>query len=491
MPHSTYNDDALESGYQVERKPLVLPETYRFRTRWQKNLYSLWELVRPTILTPDKDNHEAPPLRPTAYLDGLRGFAALIVYWGHHQLWARDVIGAGAILENAWGYENRWYFVCLPGIRLFFSGGHLAVTVFFVMSGYVLSAKPLNLIQNADYIKLQDNLGSALFRRWLRLYIPVICTTFIYMTSWHLFGIWTATPDHKGTYSEELWNYYIEFKNFSFVFRGGGNDWFTYNFHAWSIPVEFRGSIIIYTALAAFSRCTRNARLLCILALIYYFMYIADGAHYAMFMTGLLLCDLDLLAQKGNLPNFFHRFASHKKAIFYTLFAVGIYLGGVPSNKQDIQLLHDSPGWRALAHLKPQAVFDFKWFYLYWASLFIVSSIPRIPTLKRFFECRFCQYLGRISFAFYLVHGPVLWILGDRLYVAAGWAREIHGGTLPGWINLFPMSKAGPLGLEFSFLVPHLIILPVTLWCGEIATRLFDEPSVRFSQWLYRLTTTT
>jgi peptidoglycan/LPS O-acetylase OafA/YrhL len=96
--------------------------------------------------------------------------------------------------------------------------------------------------------------------------------------------------------------------------------------------------------------------------------------------------------------------------------------------------------------------------------------------------------MGRISFSFYLVHGPVLWILGDRLYTATGWGREANALGIPHWINAFPLSKQGPLGLEMSFLVPHLILLPVTLWLAEIVTRFIDEPSVKFSQWLYNRT---
>jgi peptidoglycan/LPS O-acetylase OafA/YrhL len=108
----------------------------------------------------------------------------------------------------------------------------------------------------------------------------------MYMTSWHLFGIWTVSPEHKPTYREELWNWYKEFKSFSFVFRTGGEGWFTYNFPTWSIPVEFKGSVAVYTALMAFSRCTKNARLLGQLVLIVYFMYIADGWYAAMFIAG-------------------------------------------------------------------------------------------------------------------------------------------------------------------------------------------------------------
>ncbi|KAL2819283.1 acyltransferase 3 [Aspergillus cavernicola] len=420
----------------------------------------------------------------TAYLDGLRGFAALMVYWGHHQLWAHDGEGAQGIFENAYGYNGQYYFACLPGVRTLFSGGHFAVSVFFVLSGYVLSAKPLLLIQRGDLVALGDNLSSALFRRWLRLHLPVICTTFTYMTILHLFRI-RAIPETKPTYLEEVRNWYIEFKNFSFIFRGGGDPWLTYNFHAWSIPVEFRGSIIVYTVLLAFSRCRPNARLCGHLLLIFYFLYIADGWFCALFVAGMLLCDLDLSASRGETPTILTSLEPWKKPIFYALFAVSMYLGGVPSENSDLQLLRDSRGWHYLSFLKPQAVFDYKWFYLFWAATLLVASVYRIAPLRAFFELPFNQYLGYISFAFYLVHGPVLWVLGDRLYAAVGWTRVSHPTTCPGWIDRFPIPRIGPLGMELSFLFPHIILLPVTLWLAEVVTRVVDEPSVQFASWLY------
>jgi peptidoglycan/LPS O-acetylase OafA/YrhL len=115
-----------------------------------------------------------------------------------------------------------------------------------------------------------------------------------------------------------------------------------------------------------------------------------------------------------------------------------------------------------------------------------VASIPRIPWLKSFFELRFNQYLGRISFSLYLLHGPVLWTLGDRIYLAVGWSRKDHIDGIFHWMNIFPLSKSGPLGLEPAFLIPHLILLPFTLWLSEISTKLFDQPSIRLPQWLYR-----
>lgn len=437
--------------------------------------------VRPAFLTKSKSTSN---VRRTAYLDGLRGFAALLVYWLHHQLWAHESLNGAAIMENAFGYKGQHYLSCLPFIRLFFTGGHFAVVVFFVLSGYVLSAKPLALIQSGDLLTLGDNISSALFRRWMRLNIPVICTTFLYMASWHFFR-YRVEVEPKISFRDELWWWYCELKNFTFVWRTGGEMWLTYNFHAWSIPVEFKGSLTVYTVLMALSRFRRNARLICEVVLIIYFMYIADGWFCATFIAGMLICDLELLAAHRDLPDAVARLKPYKTIIFYALFAISLYLGGVPANTLDLQVLRDSPGWHYLSFLKPQAVFDYKWFYLFWAATFLVASVGHIPWLKSFFELPFNQYLGRVSFAFYLVHGPVLWVLGDRIYCAVGWSREGHAVSIPSWINMFPITKAGPLGLEISFLLPHLITLPVTLWTAEIATTLFDEPSVKLSQWLY------
>jgi len=256
----------------------------------------------------------------------------------------------------------------MPVVRTFFTGGHFAVSVFFVISGYVLSAKPLSLIHSGDTVKLGDSLASALFRRWLRLYIPVFVTTLLYLTSWHMFGIWTVSPNHEANFRDELWKFYVEFKNYSFAFRTGGEDWLSYNFPTWSIPVEFRGSIIIFTSLLAFSRCTRNMRLFGMVGLIFYFMYIVDGWFGSLFMAGThsgvslldesclkrhvpllmpetsqltvtffagsLLCELDLLARNDDLPRIFKRLERYKTPIFYTFFFVSMFLSGVPSHSR-------------------------------------------------------------------------------------------------------------------------------------------------------------
>ncbi|KAF9785593.1 hypothetical protein IL306_005469 [Fusarium sp. DS 682] len=425
-------------------------------------------------------------LRPTAYLDGLRGFAALLVYLHHHELWAHDIVGQNATLENAFGYGGKHYFASLPFIRHFFTGGHYAVSTFFIISGYVLSLKPMGLIQAGEQAQLGDVIASSLFRRWIRLYLPLIMSMLVYMTLLHMFGVWVRIMTQQKSWYDELWAFYYEFKNFSFVFKEGGEPWLTYNRHLWSIPIEFKGSVVIFTAQMAFSRCSKNARLWCETGLIFYFMYIADGSFYAMFTAGMLLCDLDLLASKGDLPRWMARLEPAKEFIFYHLLIFSLFLGGVPSENRNIEQLAKNRGFYYLSWFKPQAVFDYKWFYLFYAAVFLVASIPRIFWLKGFFETRFCQWLGRISFALYLVHGPVLWTIGERLYVAAGWQNEEIMKNIPHWANKLALPMSGPLGLEISFLLPQLVLVPLTFGLADVVTRFIDTPSVKFAAWFYK-----
>ncbi|GAB1320027.1 hypothetical protein MFIFM68171_10237 [Madurella fahalii] len=432
-----------------------------------------------------KSGSQAEKLRPTAYLDGLRGFVAFLVYWHHHQLWAHVPLQT-MFIESSFGYNGFHWFIALPGIRNFFHGGHFAVATFFVISGYVLSAKPVSLVHAGEQAKLADNLASALFRRWLRLYIPIICTTFVYMTVIHSFGLWVDGRTPRATYAEEFCAWFSEVKDFSFIFHQSSVGWLSYNFHLWSIPVEFKGSVVIYTSLLAFSRCSRNARLWCQAGLIFYFLYVVDGWYCALFTAGMFLNDLEQLAAKDELPSFIAQLRPYKTFIFYHLFAAAIYLGGCPAHRPEIDELRNNPGWYWLSFLKPRVISDAKWFFLFWAAVFLVASTSHIPWLKRFFETRFCQYLGRVSFALYLVHGPVIWTLGDRLYAAVGWPKDSRMAGLPQWAGIFKLPMTGPMGLEVAFLVPQLILLPVTFYLAEVATRAFDEPSVRIPQWLYK-----
>lgn len=425
------------------------------------------------------------PTQRLAYLDGLRGVSALLVYVLHYQVFGHTPIDQ-VKLEAAFGEAGHHVFAALPFVRIIFTGGHLAVCIFFVISGYVLASSPLRSIHAGNTQKLFDSVSSALFRRWVRLFVPVAVTTFLWMASWHLLGVKSIHKPERTLY-DECWKWYYDFKNFSFIYTG--NHLNSYNFHAWSIALEFRGSIVVYSALLALRKCSTNKRLICEATLVWYFMYIVDGWYCSLFMAGVLLCDLDMLAETNALPSAFRKLRSVQRWIYPMVLIVGLYLGGVPSVVEEVKWLRTQPGWYWLSFMKPQAVLDVRFYFRSIGAVLLMIAVRHISCLKRFFETTPCQYLGRISYAFYLVHGPILWSLGDRLYAASGRVQPHHIDTSPKWINYWALPDAGPWGMEVNLVAPHLILLPFTLWMAEIGTRTIDEPSVRLAQWLWRWAT--
>jgi peptidoglycan/LPS O-acetylase OafA/YrhL len=484
------NDDWEQNhnGVNLDPTSTILPQFWRVKP--SRDFYR--DLFPPvSFALPRLYRRRERTLHSTAYLDGLRGFAALLVYLHHHELWVHDYHGLeqNKIFENAFGYDGEYSFAAFPGVRTFFSGGHYAVAVFFVLSGYVLSIKPLRLIEGENLPELTIHLSSAFFRRWFRLFLPLAIVLFVHAMSSHVFGVWIPGGEMQSTLLNEIWNFYAEFKNFSFIYNCGGKPWMSYNVHVWSIPVEMKGSMVIFATAIALARCPRPTRLACLAALVVYFLYIADGWYCAMFVAGMLLCNLDLLLQStDSLPRWIERLEPYKTFICYHLLVVSVYLGGVPGQNADVAQLSKNRGWYYLAMLKPQAVFDYKWFYLFWAATLLVGIVAHIRWLKRFFETSFCQYLGRVSYALYLVHGPVLWTVGERLYTAVGWVGPEQLQHLPHWADKLKLPRTGPLGLEISFLVPQLVLLPLTLGVASFVTRVVDKPCVRFASWLYTST---
>lgn len=109
-------------------------------------------------------------LAPTAYLDGMRGLAALFVFFCHYFYQAFTI-------AKSWGTgEDNYHFLKLPIVRLWYQGPP-AVCVFFIISGYALSYRPLKLIRDGAMSDLATTMSSLTFRRGIRLYLPTAIST--------------------------------------------------------------------------------------------------------------------------------------------------------------------------------------------------------------------------------------------------------------------------------------------------------------------------
>jgi peptidoglycan/LPS O-acetylase OafA/YrhL len=105
--------------------------------------------------------------RSTDFLDGIRGVASLVVLLTHTLVNTHQELyfGFGS------GPSGNYYVLQLPFIRLLY-GGSSMVAMFFIVSGYVLSFKPLQNARLAQWNDLYLQLSSSVLRRTARLLIP-------------------------------------------------------------------------------------------------------------------------------------------------------------------------------------------------------------------------------------------------------------------------------------------------------------------------------
>ena len=420
-------------------------------------------------------------LRDTAWLDGLRGYCALLVYVTHHVLLHHDQ------LESSFGYEGGYHLLRVPLFRHFFTGSHAAVAIFFVISGYVLSVRVVRLVNAGHRHAALELLSSAMFRRYIRLYLPVasLCATIV--AAHYIFGLtYIGNYVFQDFLSDEVRGGLINFWNWSYPMRGSFSKGVVqedqpfharYGYHTWSIAVEYQGSMLIFVLLSMFSGCARRWRLASFACLFCYF--VAHG-HWACgnFIAGLIMVECDEMAKSRKTDTY--KFST---TTLWIVLATGLYLTGVPQNRwPDITVEQASlhPGWGWLRSVVPSRYRCPGTFINVFTSIMLVPTIGRLPVLRRFFESAPLQYLGRISFAFYLVHGPLLFTLAARLYKVTG-----HDRDHPEWYtDLFPLPAWGPYGFELNFVVTHVVILPVTLYVGQVCHHVFDESANRLSRWL-------
>lgn len=104
--------------------------------------------------------------------------------------------------------------------------------------------------------------------------------------------------------------------------------------------------------------------------------------------------------------------------------------------------------------------------------------------------------LGRISFALYLLHGPLIAIFSERLFYLTGVKAPINADQIArvGYLHnkwhdasWWPLPDGGPQGLEPNFLFCVALSIPIFLYAAELGTKVFDIPSLHFSRraWLH------
>lgn len=381
-------------------------------------------------------------------------------------------------------------FATFPFIRTAFTGGSAAVHLFFILSGYVLSVSPVQMLHGKQELRgIYRDLLSAFIRRPFRLYIPLAGVSITLALVMHLpYGLaphldW---PEPEPTVWMELAKWLREFMKMMNPLKQHGVDqpWFPYDPPAWTMPAEYKGSIAVFTLLGVFGLAP-PAYHIYLFGLTGSAMLMIHDWVVACFMFGVVLAiaDLDCVGQKPPFNRLPQTTRNIVKNIFNSMvFFLAWWILGQPTDP-DPEFSYATAGWYYMTKIIPRNYYNYE-NWRFWNSIgaaIMVYSICNLDWLKSFFSWRCMQFLGKISFPLYLVHTPFLWTAGDIFCRLLGLVRQDFATWYDGKLKI---PDVGPQGISTGFLASQLIIFPLNLLVALCAWKVLDQPGVSIGHWI-------
>ncbi|KAL6247407.1 hypothetical protein RBB50_005753 [Rhinocladiella similis] len=475
-----------------------------------------------SILTSDEDSeeHNARPTSKVTSLDGLRGLACLFVFHAHY------AYSFGNCLEEAPPVILSTRFMYQPFMSLLWSGIAM-VDVFFFISGYVLVSKPLRLLYAHNTSTALSSISSAVFRRAFRLYIPSMAMILIASIMAGL-GLFDAGnnfynmrhDDVKGPQEQppprlpsltaqiysglkdcyRLMDNTIPWGKANFPYESedaARPSGIVYDRHLWTIPVEFRCSMLVFVILLATARIRRKWRLCVHVAFLFNCLF-TERYPESLFIAGMLLAEVDTSHRHksnssttwsssgsklydddgGKLPGT----SNHSRLSFtrvnttitcsrdlvaLVMFVPGLYLLSVPPEGPE-----QYPGFAGLVSMVPEYIWAKDRFIRAIGAVMTTWPVANSPIIARLFTNWFAAYLGQISFALYLVHGSL--IKSVWYWLQPRMTSFIYPDPT------IPMAKQQFVDLWLS---GYVVMVTVVLVCAHVFCKVIDERSVAFSQW--------
>ena len=394
------------------------------------------------------------PQRPsTEYLDGVRGVASVVVFvfhWTHIQF---------PRVNSGYDGNSNLSLWQLPIIRLVYSGAAM-VSIFFAVSGFVLTHRFIQKMHSGDWNGLYPSLTSLAFRRAVRLFLPALASCVLAYTCACLGLISVPAnighkPFHHGFWAllqyldkeTDPWTWEPFMKGF-------------YNPQLWSISLEFRGSMVVFLTVLGLAKSRLSVRLLVEGALVVH-AFLHKRWDIGLFVAGMMLAELDVWVYESSAAKKLMR-KKAAKVVLVLAMMIGIWLSGYPRDNGPQSL-----GYKTISKHWPHSGYRRR-FWVSVGSILIVGPLSFFPCVQAIFNTRVVKYFGKVSFALYLIHG-----LGNRTVgtwiLRATW-RFIGNGTVG--------------ARTFSYIVSSAAYVPIIFWWSDMFWRAFDAPSTRFAKWL-------
>jgi peptidoglycan/LPS O-acetylase OafA/YrhL len=315
--------------------------------------------------------------------------------------------------------------VAYTPLRIVFAGP-AAVSIFFVLSGFVLSY--------SFFIKERYTiLVSAAIRRYFRLSIPVLASTLLAYSLLALGLIYNQRIAFALPADSAVHRLYAFAPSFSRAVGEGlssvlvrSPEAVSYNGPLWTMKIEFAGSFLVYLFLALFG--LRRGRPIAYGAAAG-LLVLAREDTYLSFLAGIALCDLQthVLANSAkSLP--------WSRPLAWTAFVLGIYFCSYSG------ALFPIYHWLAVAT-------PLGWNMV--GAVLIILAAMLSPWVRAALSVPAISFLGKISFPLYLVHVPILCSLSCGVFFMLSVAHSLSK-TAGGLIAL-AIGIIASLGISWVF----------------------------------------
>lgn len=251
-----------------------------------------------------------------------------------------------------------------------------------------------------------------------------------------------------------------------------------YDPHTFTIPMELRGSMFLYIFLLGTAALKTKWRLTIATIFTAYALQLGRW-DMATFMGGMTLSEIDIIRGSQDYGGYDRtlappatargRFGSQHRSsttsgsvMRWMTIVLALYFLSYPDAGAEY-----TPGFVFLSDWVPRYYIPLSgWmFYQSMGALLLLPCILRSPTLINLLESKPAQYLGKVSFSFYLIHGPILHSLGF-------------------WImpRLFDI-----VGRTLGYLLGYVILLTVSMYLTGIWHKKVDAWSVTVGRKVERM----
>ncbi|KAJ3271336.1 hypothetical protein HDV01_006841 [Terramyces sp. JEL0728] len=343
------------------------------------------------------------------YLEAIRGIAAMMVALHHFDL--------GITANNNYLIQLKNQYTILQQLI----DGNLAVTMFFILSGRVLT---LSFLKKELSLSSFENLSASVFKRSFRLVIPVLVVLFISQLlgyfklhdAVHQANViagtsdWYQPPTEFSSFTEFLVFIVNIFTNTFYI---NNNDYYPFRI-MWTIPLELYGSWVMY--MAAIATVTLTHRLLFLVLLVIFNWYVSTWS--CVFILGMLITECSIRGYLEQLQRL--SFWAFRVLLFVLMYTAHrfLYAGGAYWSYLDYKYSRDlyqtgsgsigDPGDLWYQPQDPRILL----------AVCIVLFVEVTPFLQQILNTRMFDFLGRVSFGLYLAHGVVLSAFISRILVA-------------------------------------------------------------------------